>query len=75
VLDAQRLLFAPRAATTASGRASIGKPLLFGAVAIQGLVLAVAIWLFLVLLGTVLATDTAASRASRLTVCEALAYL
>jgi putative ABC transport system permease protein len=37
--------------------------------------LAVAIWLVLVLLGTVLATDTAASRASRLTVCEALAYL
>ncbi|MDQ3660018.1 MAG: FtsX-like permease family protein [Actinomycetota bacterium] len=37
--------------------------------------LAVAIWLALVLLGAILATDTAASRASRLTVREALAYL
>ncbi len=36
---------------------------------------AAAIWLALVLFGAVLATDTAASRASRLTVREALAYL
>lgn len=34
----------------------------------------VGIWFALVLLGAVLATDTAASRASRLTVREALAY-
>jgi putative ABC transport system permease protein len=37
--------------------------------------LAVLIWFVLVLLGAVLATDTAASRASRLTVREALVYL
>jgi putative ABC transport system permease protein len=37
--------------------------------------LAVAIWVVLVVLGAVLATDAAASRASRITVREALAYL
>jgi putative ABC transport system permease protein len=37
--------------------------------------LAVGIWAVLVLLGAVLATDAAATRASRLTVREALAYL
>jgi putative ABC transport system permease protein len=38
-------------------------------------VLAVGIWVVLVVLGGVLATDAAATRASRLTVREALAYL
>jgi putative ABC transport system permease protein len=38
-------------------------------------VLAVGIWVVLVVLGAVLATDTAATRASRITVREALAYL
>jgi putative ABC transport system permease protein len=37
--------------------------------------LAVGIWFALVILGSILATDTAATRASRLTVREALAYL
>ena len=37
--------------------------------------LAVGIWIALVILGAVLATDAAATRASRLTVREALAYL
>lgn len=37
--------------------------------------LAVGVWTALVLLGAVLATEAAASRASRLTVREALAYL
>lgn len=37
--------------------------------------LAVAIWVVLVTLGSVLATDAAASRASRITVREALAYI
>jgi putative ABC transport system permease protein len=37
--------------------------------------LAVGIWLVLVVLGAVLATDAAAARASRITVREALAYL
>lgn len=37
--------------------------------------LAVGIWLALVILGGILATDTAATRASRITVREALAYL
>jgi putative ABC transport system permease protein len=37
--------------------------------------LAVGIWLVLVVLGAILATDAAATRASRLTVREALAYL
>ncbi|MGI8708779.1 MAG: FtsX-like permease family protein [Actinomycetota bacterium] len=37
--------------------------------------ISVAIWLALVILGAVLATDAAATRASRLTVREALAYL
>jgi putative ABC transport system permease protein len=37
-------------------------------------VLAIGIWTALVVLGAVLATDTAATRASRLTVREALAY-
>jgi putative ABC transport system permease protein len=36
---------------------------------------AIGIWTALVVLGAVLATDTAATRASRLTVREALAYL
>jgi putative ABC transport system permease protein len=38
-------------------------------------VLGVGIWSVLVVLGAVLATDTAATRASQLTVREALAYL
>lgn len=38
-------------------------------------VLAVVIWLAFVILGAILATDTAATRASRITVREALAYL
>jgi putative ABC transport system permease protein len=37
--------------------------------------LAVGIWFALAILGAVLATDAAATRASRLTVREALAYL
>jgi putative ABC transport system permease protein len=37
--------------------------------------LAAGIWIALVILGAVLATDAAATRASRLTVREALAYL
>lgn len=37
--------------------------------------LAVGIWLALVILGAALATDAAATRASRITVREALAYL
>ena len=37
--------------------------------------LAVGIWLTLAILGAALATDAAATRASRITVCEALAYL
>jgi putative ABC transport system permease protein len=37
--------------------------------------LAVGIWLVLVVLGAALATDAAATRASRITVREALAYL
>ena len=36
---------------------------------------AVGIWLVLVILGAVLATEAAATRASRLTVREALAYI
>jgi putative ABC transport system permease protein len=38
-------------------------------------VLAAGIWIDLVTLGAALATDAAATRASRLTVREALAYL
>jgi putative ABC transport system permease protein len=37
--------------------------------------LAVGIWVALVILGSILATDAAASRASRITVREALTYL
>jgi putative ABC transport system permease protein len=37
--------------------------------------LAIVIWLALVLFGSALATDTAANRASQMTVREALAYL
>jgi putative ABC transport system permease protein len=37
--------------------------------------LAIAIWTSLVILGAILATDAAATRASRLSVREALAYL
>ncbi|MGH3836006.1 MAG: hypothetical protein ACRDSF_09925, partial [Pseudonocardiaceae bacterium] len=37
--------------------------------------LAIGIWLALVILGAALATDAAATRASRVTVREALAYL
>jgi putative ABC transport system permease protein len=39
------------------------------------LVLALGIWLALALLGGALATDAAATRASRITVREALAYM
>jgi len=38
-------------------------------------ILAAGIWIALVTLGAVLATEAAATRASRLTVREALAYL
>jgi putative ABC transport system permease protein len=65
----------PALALTAAMGAGFGRQFLNGTLPYQVSVLAVVVWLVAVMLGAVLATLAPASRASRLTVREALSYL
>jgi putative ABC transport system permease protein len=65
----------PALALTAVLGAGLGNLFMSAPLPFRVSVLAAGIWIVLVLLGAVLATDAAATRASRLTVREALAYL
>jgi putative ABC transport system permease protein len=60
---------------TAAMGAVLGNTFMYAPLPFRVSILAAAIWTVLVILGAMLATDAAASRASRLTVREALAYL
>jgi putative ABC transport system permease protein len=53
----------------------LGNAFLYAPLPFRVSVLASVMWVVLVVLGAVLATEAAASRASRLTVRQALAYL
>jgi putative ABC transport system permease protein len=65
----------PALALTALLGAGLGNLFMSAPLPFRVSILAVGIWLVLVVLGAVLATEAAATRASRLTVREALAYL
>jgi putative ABC transport system permease protein len=65
----------PAIALTAVLGAGLGNLFMFAPLPFRVSMLAAGIWIALVILGAVLATDAAATRASRLTVREALAYL
>jgi putative ABC transport system permease protein len=65
----------PALALTAILGAGLGNLFFSAPLPFRVSVLAVGIWAILVILGAILATDAAATRASRLTVREALAYL
>jgi putative ABC transport system permease protein len=73
----RQLLVAALPALVLTRLLGVGLGNLFGGVPLPYRVsgLAIGIWLLVVVLGAILATDTAATRASRLTVREALAYL
>ncbi|MGH2386433.1 MAG: ABC transporter permease, partial [Candidatus Limnocylindria bacterium] len=65
----------PTIGLTAFMGAGLGNKFMYAPLPFRISMLAVGIWIAVVILGAALATDTAASRASRLTVREALAYL
>jgi putative ABC transport system permease protein len=65
----------PALALTALLGAGLGNLFMAAPLPFRVSLLAVGIWLVLVVLGAILATEAAATRASRLTVREALAYL
>ncbi len=65
----------PTLALTAAMGAGLGNLFMSAPLPFRISILAAGIWVALVLLGAVLATEAAASRASRLTVREALSYL
>jgi putative ABC transport system permease protein len=65
----------PALALTAILGAGLGNLFMSAPLPFRVSMLAVGIWLVLVVLGAILATEAAATRASRLTVREALAYL
>jgi putative ABC transport system permease protein len=65
----------PALALTAVLGAGLGNLFFSAPLPFQVSILAAGIWVILVVLGAVLATDAAATRASRITVREALAYL
>lgn len=65
----------PTLGLTAAMGAGLGNLFMYAPLPFRVSTLAVGIWIALVILGAVLATDAAATRASRLTVREALAYL
>ena len=62
------------ALTTALG-ARLGNLFMYAPLPFRISILAIGVWVALVILGAVLATEAAATRAARLTVREALAYL
>lgn len=65
----------PTLALTAVLGAGLGNLFMYAPLPFRVSMLAAGIWIALVILGAILATDAAATRASRLTVREALAYL
>jgi len=65
----------PALALTAALGAGLGNLFFSAPLPFRVSVLAVGIWIALVILGAILATEAAATRASRLTVSEALAYV
>jgi putative ABC transport system permease protein len=65
----------PALGLTAAMNALLGNLFFYAPLPFRISVLAAAIWTVLVILGAVLATDAAATRAARLTVREALAYI
>ncbi len=65
----------PTLGLTAFMGAGLGNKFLYAPLPFRVSMLAVGIWIVVVILGAVLATDAAATRASRLTVREALSYL
>jgi len=65
----------PTLALTAVLGAGLGNLFMYAPLPFQISMLAVGIWIALVILGAILATEAAATRASRITVREALAYL
>src|SRR5215207_1781422 len=65
----------PTLALTAVLGAGLGNLFMYAPLPFRISMLAVGIWLALVVLGAILATEAAATRASRITVREALAYL
>jgi putative ABC transport system permease protein len=65
----------PTLALTAVLGAGLGNLFMDAPLPFRVSLLAAGIWLALIILGGVLATDAAAARASRITVREALAYL
>jgi putative ABC transport system permease protein len=69
------LAIVPALGLTAAMGALLGNTFMYAALPFRISILAAVVWTVLVVLGAWLATDAAATRASRLTVREALAYL
>jgi putative ABC transport system permease protein len=65
----------PTLALTAALGARLGNLFMYAPLPFRISILAIGVWVALVILGAVLATEAAAARASRVTVREALAYL
>lgn len=65
----------PTLGLTAFMGAGLGNKFMYAPLPFRVSMLAAGIWIVVVILGAILATDAAATRASRLTVREALAYL
>lgn len=65
----------PTLVLTAVLGARLGNLFMYAPLPFRISILAIGVWLALVVLGVVLATDAAATRASRITVREALAYV
>jgi len=65
----------PTLALTAVLGAGLGNLFMYAPLPFRVSMLAVGIWISLFILGAILATEAAATRASRITVREALAYV